>query len=769
MAHKKLSTVLIILSLLLACGGDPTTARKKLLDTGNGYFERGKYREAALIYQRAIQKDRRFGEAYYRLGLAELKTGRYSQAFRALHRATELQPSNSDAYEKLADIYLAIRSGDARRDKQLLTDLRDLTDRAERHQVYPQRILRVRGFLAMAEEDADGAIEYFRQALETDPTDQKVTLALAGALNARREFEETEKISLAAIENDRSFGPIYDLLYLAYVKQGRDGDAEALILRKCDNNPKTSTFWLQLAGHYHRTKQPDKRDETLRHLTGNPSDFPTAPMEVGGFFMRLSDYDRAIQQFEAGVQRYPDQKGEYRFRIAEVLASQDRMAEALRVAEQVLEEDPDNDRARVLHGALRIQGGDPEAVREAIEELESVVPRMRDNAVLRYSLGRAYFTQGNLDRALVEFQEAARLRSDYVPPRIAMGAIYLVKDQPATAAQLAEEVLKIYPRNLPGRLMRSNALLDLREYNQARQAIETILSEYPSSRDAQFLLATLNFRERKYKDAERILRGLHEASPQDSRGMTGLVQVYVAQGRPDLAQQVLGEEIEKAPDSLGLRMANANVAVQAENYDQAIAEYDRILVARPNSDRVHLQMGTAHYKAGDFTQAETHYRKASELNPKNLTANLRLALLLGEVGRKEETTALLREILTMAPDNPYALNNLAYLLSESPENLDTALSLVQRAVSRAPDIAKIADTLGWIYLKKNLSDSAIQVYRDLVTKHPSHPTWRYHYAMALFQKGDQPEARNQLRKALENYPSEEEETKIRKLLSQIDM
>ena len=44
-------------------------------------------------------------------------------------------------------------------------------------------------------------------------------------------------------------------------------------------------------------------------------------------------------------------------------------------------------------------------------------------------------------------------------------------------------------------------------------------------------------------------------------------------------------------------------------------------------------------------------------------------------------------------------------------DLDQALTMAQRAVQAAPKSPEIADTLGWIYIKKNLSEEAIRIFR----------------------------------------------------------
>ena len=83
--------------------------------------------------------------------------------------------------------------------------------------------------------------------------------------------------------------------------------------------------------------------------------------------------------------------------------------------------------------------------------------------------------------------------------------------------------------------------------------------------------------------------------------------------------------------------------------------------------------------------------------------------------------------------------------------------------------ADVSDTLGWIYIKKNLSDEAVRIFRDLVKEKPTNPTYHYHLAIALFQKGDRPGARQECDAALKNNPSKDDQNKIKDLDEQSDV
>src|SRR5579884_2877475 len=102
-SRKLLPVLLALLGAAASCSRDPKT----LVANGNKYFERQKYKEASIMYRRALQKDHKNAEAWYKLGLVDLRTRQYGDAVGAFTRAAQLDPSNSDAAGKLADLYFA--------------------------------------------------------------------------------------------------------------------------------------------------------------------------------------------------------------------------------------------------------------------------------------------------------------------------------------------------------------------------------------------------------------------------------------------------------------------------------------------------------------------------------------------------------------------------------------------------------------------------------------------------------------------------------------
>ena len=96
---KNAFPLLTALIVFTGCGRSPSYYLAK----GQELFAKQNYSEAALNYRKAIQRDARFGEAYYQLGLTELHLNKGREAYQDLSRAAALLPGRDDVKVTLAD------------------------------------------------------------------------------------------------------------------------------------------------------------------------------------------------------------------------------------------------------------------------------------------------------------------------------------------------------------------------------------------------------------------------------------------------------------------------------------------------------------------------------------------------------------------------------------------------------------------------------------------------------------------------------------------
>src|ERR1017187_2377699 len=792
---RLVAVILAVLVGLASCSRDPEVVKKHYLESGNKYFDKGRYKEASIQYRNALKRDPKYGAAYYRLALVSLKTSDIGGAVSPLRRAVELihkdQPDYWDSVVKLTEIYLAV----ARGDKQYMDEVDKFIAELLKHDPNSFDGHRLVGDLnyfkateaykkaAEAEKNRyveegkqrraeglaflDAAAAEYRKADSIKPGQQGVSMQLARALAAKGDFTGSETLYRRVIAKDKTYQYAYTELYRMFLFQNKPGDAEEVLKLAFDNNPKQYGFLTLLATHYFGFQRHDEMVGVLNTIKNHAKDFEQAYLKVGDFYLRRGDGDSAIREYKEGIAKDVKKKATYQKRLIEMLMRQDKRSEAAEINSQILKQDPKDNDARGLAATFLLDKGD---IAKALAELQAVVTGAPENPVSRYNLGRAHAARGEYEQARQQFQKAIELNPGGVLARLAMAQLQVARQEFDAALLTAEAILKIDKGNVNARLIESAALMGLKKFGDSRVMLDTMLKTNPASPDVLFQLGVVNLAENRYKEAEDAFRRSYQLNPANSRGLMGMVETNMAQNKADDALKLLQAESDKAPGRMDLLLAMANVAVRAGKFDFAIQTYNRMLGQMDKSVKpgeIYLRIGETYRRKGDANSAIQALQKARETLPDNIIVLSTLGLVLDGASRKPEAKKFYEASLKLEPDNAVVLNNLAFLLAETGGDLSDALTKAQRAKQIKPDVYEISDTLGWIYLKKGLSDNAIDVFKELVAKEPHQATYHYHLGMAYSQKGDKTKAMEQLREALKFNPKSEEKDKIQQLITKL--
>ncbi len=764
---KLLKFLPLLLFVLASCNRDPKVQAQRQLEQANKFFSRGKYKEAAIMYKRALQKDMRFGEAYYRLGLTELKLGGYGEALRWLRRAVELQPTNTDAITKLADLYMLASTQAGTQQKPLLDEAKDLSDKLLQQNPDSFDGHRLKGQLALFDKDPKAAIEEFEKANRIKPNQTDVVLVYFQALILDDRFPEAEKLANALIDKEKTYGPMYDLLYAQYLRRKDLAAAEDVLKREVANNPAQVRPIIQLAQYYFFTGKKTEMDAVMQQLNDEKK-FPEGHLAAGDFFLfRLKDAESARAQYEAAIKAFPKDKAVYQKRLVELYATTGRGPQANEMLAAILKDNPKDSEAIGMRAALMLATGNRDQINLAANDLQALVTRSPENHMYRFNLARAMVAKGEIEPARLQLEEAIKLRSDFVLARILLAKIYLAEGQPANALKEAEGAIAVDKNNLQAHLTRSTALLGIGDKDKAREELDLIGKVYPKNPEAKYQVGYLAFQDKDYKKSEQIFGDLYKANPNDTRGLAGMTETLAAEGRMADAIKETQKAVEKEPQRRDLKLVLAKFYVRSERYDEAIAIYQFLIQQEPRSADLLFQLAETQRRKGDLNGAVDTFRRCSQAAPADTGCLTQMGLILDATGKRDQAQPIYEQILKIRPDNGVALNNLAFIKAEEGVDLDQALSMSQRARQQMPNVPEVSDTLGWIYIKKNLSEDAVRVFKDLTAQVPSNPTFHYHYGMALLQKGDKSSAKKELELALADKPSKGDEAKVRELLQKL--
>jgi tetratricopeptide (TPR) repeat protein len=780
-AARNAAICLLAMLALVACNRDPNVAKKRYLDSGNKYFDRGKFKEASIMYRNALQKDLRYGPAHYKLGLTDMKLGQFAPAVQEFQRAIDLlppdQPDHWDSVVKLCEIYLAAAPGKQSMEetegyiKQLLK--RDANSFDGHRLAGDLNFARAADALRTGQKVparafVEQAVAEYRKADSIRPEQIGINMQLARSLAALGDNNGAEQIYRTLIAKNKTLDSAYTELYRELMFSGQHDPAEQVLKLGFQNNPKQYGFLTMLAAHYYSLQRRDDMLQVLRQIKSHAKDFPAAYLTVGDFYVRLGSYDAAVQEFGDGIAKDTKQKAAYQKRIVDVLMRQGKREEASQVNAEILKAHPNDPDARTVAATLLLDQGD---AARAITELQAVISRSPNNPVAHLNLGRAHEALNELTDAREEFQKALDLRPDYLLARRSLAELELRQREWESAMRDAGQILAVNKSDGPARLIESAALLGQRRFDESRVLLSQLLKEAPASPDVQYQLGVLNLAERRYKEAEDSFRRSYDLNPATLRGLIGVAETYRQQKEPEQALALLQAEAAKSPNRVDLRMAIAAAAVLMNKFDLAISEYQSALRMSAQTPKaradIDTRLGEVYRRKGDLTSAIASLQQARALLPDNPVILHTLALSLDGAGHKTEAAKAYEAALKADPNNPVSLNNLAFLMADTGGDLDQALTLAQRAKQLLPDTAEVSDTLGLIYLHKNLNDNAIDIFKQLVAKQPNMPTFHYHLGMALSQKGDKPHAVEQLQQALKDNPSKEEKQKIQQLLSHL--
>jgi len=246
-----------------------------------------------------------------------------------------------------------------------------------------------------------------------------------------------------------------------------------------------------------------------------------------------------------------------------------------------------------------------------------------------------------------------------------------------------------------------------------------------------------------------------------------IATIKLAQGKPKEARDRIMNQIEASPKNPLFYNLLGKVWFQSKDAAQAEAAYRKAIELAPDIPLSYINLGELYLATGKQDQAMKEYEAALAKNPKLVGAHMVLGMVYERKKEYAQAKAKYEEALKLDPKFGPAANNLAWLLSEEGANLDQALAYAQTAREQQPNDPSVADTLGWIYYKKNAYLKASSLLKEAAEKAPNNPVIHYHYGLTQQKNGDLAGAKKSLQTSLklsDSFVGAEDAKKILKEL-----
>lgn len=222
---------------------------------------------------------------------------------------------------------------------------------------------------------------------------------------------------------------------------------------------------------------------------------------------------------------------------------------------------------------------------EALVLFENLLDIDADNAVVHYELGQLYVEQDQLDQAIFHGEKAAHLNPDNRWYLFLLGGIYQAYGLPEKQVSVFRRLLRINPKEQDYRYELAKALLRNEQYEAALAHLDTLEQELGVNEALSDLKKTIYLDTENLEGALAEVRKLIKAYPETMEYYGTLGQLYSVNGYPEKAYEVYQEMLEL--DSLDPRphLDLANYYRNKQNFQLSLYHLKRAL----KSDRLAIE------------------------------------------------------------------------------------------------------------------------------------------------------------------------------------
>ncbi|HYH85011.1 MAG TPA: tetratricopeptide repeat protein [Pyrinomonadaceae bacterium] len=584
----------------------------------------------------------------------------------------------------------------------------------------------------------------FKKAAELDPTLAEAHTALAEIALFFDDLQQSEQEGLTASRlNPDNYGAhrILSRVYTVKSKIVEDkldraiADKAVAELREVIRvHPNDAEAWALLAEFYAATGREKEAIEALRK-------WATLPASTEGRFYQVITRGRELSPDAANA------------RLGELLLRSGQTAEAVEAIRRALSIEPENTSyLKLLGDALEANGVADKGV---IEELGRIVAQQPQNAAAIQMLARAQSRAGRVDDAVATIRAGiAAVKPGNDNDRLQLQI--LLADTFSDASRY-DDAVAVYEDLLKSRNIGDLPLGSERDRRFAVAALSSIISLRKQAGQADEALATV----------ERMRRLVGGGDPSADVQKTDLLRSL---GRRAEALEAVRDARKRFPDEVSLLRLEATTLAELGRSDEALGLLRPRLKGDASDYIEYLFMSSLLISAGRGAEAVESARKALALASAEDPEQTSNALIMlssaqdraGDAKGSEET---LRQILAKDQNNPTALNNLGYFLTERNERFEEALEMIQRAVRADPTNPSFLDSLGWVYFKLGKLKEAERYLSDAARRNPSSAAIQEHLGDLFQRLGQREKAQTAWRKALSLTVEAADSTRIKAKLS----
>jgi tetratricopeptide (TPR) repeat protein len=260
----------------------------------------------------------------------------------------------------------------------------------------------------------------------------------------------------------------------------------------------------------------------------------------------------------------------------------------------------------------------------------------------------AYYSQGQLDEAIADYELATTIAPDNTTAHIRLAQFLILRQRSAEAVEQAKEAVLLEPSN--------------------PQALAILCRAFDW--------------EGQYADAFDACECAIELDPNHAEAHAYLAEVYADTGDWIPARQYAQKAVDLNYQSMDAHRNQGYVFETQGRYRQAVEAYENAIVLHPKLSSLYISAGRNYRGLGRFEEAIDRFEKATRLDPANPAGYDQLGWTYYAAGQYSRAIDSLEQATLIDPDYAIGwgrLGNVYYVLQQYEE----AIPALQQAISLA--------------------------------------------------------------------------------------
>ncbi len=620
------------------------------------------------------------GHLYAELAGASGNRELFTKAVDSYRAAMKADPSATFIAEELSDLYIQsgrLREAVTEAEEALKQNPDDLNSRRLLARIYT-RLIGDSQANRIDENMVKKAIEQYQKITAGDPKDVESWLMLGRLDKIAQNSTDALAAYKKVLELDPGNEDAMTGQAMVYTDLG-DTKAAADLLRKVAD-----------------------KDPTPRSLTN-----------LANVYEQLKDYSLAAEMLRRALEQQPG-NSDLKHQLAQDMLFSDQVDDALKVYQDLIDEDPKDEAALLRISKIYQQKRDFAKAHEAADKAKELDP---NNIEIQYNEVSLLASEGRTPEAVKALKAildstakktySADERSNRVSLLDGLGGLYQKTEQYTAAVETYRQMAELDPDAAP-------------------RASAEVVETYRLAKDFPKAETEAEAASKKYP-ADRLVRSVHASLLADM-------------GKTDEAVA----ETRKLLDGKNDRDTYINLAQiydKGKNFSEMAKMLDaaeKLSTGNDDKEAVIFMRGAMYERMKNYTEAEEEFRKALAINP----------------------------------DNASALNYLGYMLADRGIRLEEARDLIAKAVERDPKNGAYLDSLGWVLFRLNKLPEAEAKLREALELMSRDPTVHDHLGDVYFHEGKIREAIAQWQSSLKEWqlsaPSDQDHSEVAKVQKKLD-